>query len=74
MFKNVQARFALRAFLTGALGFLVSMKASALGSEITQAEVLNAFLDWGIVSLTYAGIGYAVPQVEPNIGNKLREQ
>lgn len=74
MFKNVEARFALRAFLTGALGFLVSLKASALGSDLTQAELLNALLDWGIASLTYAGIGYVVPVVEPNIGFKKKEQ
>lgn len=73
MFDDVRARFAARAFFVGFLGFLLSLKASSLGSELTWAEVLNAVLDWGIASLTYAGVAPFSKTLEPNIGPRQKE-
>jgi hypothetical protein len=73
MFDNVQARFYARAIFVGALAFLISLKASLLGSDLTPSEVYNALLDWGITSLTYAGIAPFSKILEPNIGPRKRE-
>lgn len=73
MFDNVQARYVLRAVLTGVLAALVSIQASASGTDLHWDEVLQAVIAGGIASLVYAGIGAAVPAVEPSIGNKQDE-
>ena len=70
MFDNVQARYVLRCVLFGVSAFLVSLQASSLGSDLTGDELLAAAIAGGIAALAYAGIGAAVPIVEPNIGNK----
>lgn len=72
MFDKVEYRFAARAFFVGALGFLISLKASLLGSPLTGEEVYSALLDWGITSLTYAGIAPFSKTLEPNIGPRKR--
>lgn len=70
MFDSVQARYVLRCILFGVSAFLVSLQASATGSDLTGDEVLYAAIAGGIAALSYAGIGAASPAVEPNIGNK----
>jgi hypothetical protein len=70
MFDNVRSRYALRCILFGVSALLVSLRASASGSDLVSGEVIAAFLDAGIAALAYAGIGYASSSVEPNIGNK----
>lgn len=73
MFNKVEVRFAARAFFVGGLAFLISLKASLLGSDLTSSEVYNALLDWGITSLTYAGVAPFSKILEPNIGPRKRE-
>ena len=68
MFDNVQARYVLRCVLFGVAAFLVSVQASATGSDLTWNEVLYAAIAGGIAALAYAGIGAVVPAVEPSIG------
>lgn len=70
MFDSVTARYVLRCVLFGVAAFLVSVQASATGSDLTGDEVLYAVIAGGIAALAYAGIGAASPAVEPNIGNK----
>jgi hypothetical protein len=70
MFKSVEARYVLRCVLFGLSAVLVSLQASASGSALDSGEVVNALIAGGIAALAYAGIGAAVPQVEPHIGVK----
>ena len=69
MFDTVGARYALRCVLFGVSAVLVSLQASAAGSDLQRGEVLQALIAGGIAALAYAGIGAASPAVEPNIGN-----
>lgn len=73
MFDNVQARYVLRGILTGTLAVLVSLQASASGTDLHWDEVLQAVIAGGIAALAYYGIGAAVPAVEPSIGLKREE-
>jgi len=68
VFDNVQARYVLRCVLFGVSAFLVSVQASATGSDLTWDEVLYAAIAGGIAALAYAGIGAASSSVEPSIG------
>ena len=70
MFDSVQARFVLRCFLYGLAGFVVSLQASSTGSDLESSEWRNAVIAGVLAGLAYAGIGAAVPAVEPSIGNK----
>jgi sugar (pentulose or hexulose) kinase len=70
VFDKVGARYALRCVLFGVSALLVSLQASASGSDITQGEVINALIAGGIAALAYAGIGAGFKQVEPSIGKK----
>lgn len=70
MFDNVQARYVLRCFLFGVAAFLAALQASSFGSELHWNELVQALISGGIAALAYAGIGAAVPAVEPSIGNK----
>lgn len=70
MFDSVRARYVLRCVLFGISAFLVSLQASTLGSDLTWDETAAAAIAGGIAALAYAGIGAAVPAVEPSIGNK----
>lgn len=70
MFDSVTARYVLRCSLFGVSAWLVSLQASSAGSDLTQGEFFQALIAGGIAALAYAGIGAAVPAVEPSIGNK----
>lgn len=63
IFKNVEARFALRCLLFGA--------AAAVAGAQAGANWTAALLAGATGALAYAGIGAAVPAVEPSIGKKL---
>jgi hypothetical protein len=52
-------------------GVLVSIQASSMGTSLSWGEVGQAFIAGALSALAYAGIGAAVPVVEPSIGNKL---
>ena len=67
MFDSVQARFVLRCVLFGVSAFLVALQAQ--GTPVTFEAVWSSAIAGGIAALAYAGIGAAVPAVEPNIGN-----
>lgn len=71
MFDSPTARYVLRVFLVGVGAFCASLQASSYGSGLDQAEIVNALLGAVVVALAYAGIGAAVPAVEPNIGNTM---
>lgn len=68
MFSRVEARFALRCVLFGISGFLVALQAH--GSPVDWSTVYEAAIAGSISTLAYAGIGAAVPAVEPSIGRK----
>ena len=70
MFDSVTARYLLRAFLVGVAALVVSLQASATGSDLEPSEWRNAIFAGILAALAYAGIGAAVPAVEPSIGNK----
>ena len=70
VFDSVTARYVLRCFLYGVMAFVVSLQASSTGSDLESSEWRNAVLAGVIAALAYAGIGAAVPAVEPNVGNK----
>ena len=70
VFNSVTARYVLRCFLYGVMAVAVSLQASSTGSDLEPSEWRNAVLAGVIAALAYAGIGAAVPAVEPNIGNK----
>lgn len=65
MFSSVEARFVLRAFLVGVASFLTALQAAGADNW------LNALIGGAIAALAYAGVGAALPQVEPNVGKKL---
>lgn len=71
MFDSVTARYILRGLLSGVAALLVSLQASASGSDLNSGEVYQALIAGALVSLAYWGIGAAVPAVEPSIGNKM---
>lgn len=68
MFSHVEVRFALRSVLVGVAGFLTALQAH--GSPVTWTSVYESVIGGAIVALGYAGIGVALPQVEPSIGNR----
>jgi len=66
------ARYLLRCILYGVAAAQASLLTVALASGgIDQNDGVIAILLAIGASLAYAGIGAAVPQVEPKIGNKL---
>lgn len=67
------ARYVLRCVLFGVSAILVSLQASAAGSDLQSSEVVQALIAGGIAALAYAGIGAASANVEPHIGNTLDE-
>lgn len=71
MFNTAEARFALRSFLVG-----VASAASVLLTSlpIDSLDAQKAGLTLVIASLTYAGVGAAIPAIEPNVGNKQGEE
>ena len=66
MFRNVEARFVLRATVAAVLAGLSAAAAIWIDNPVVQIASAVA----GSFAL-YLGIGAASPQVEPNIGNKL---
>lgn len=70
MFDSPGARFALRSFLVG-----VASSASVLLTSLPldSLDAQSAVLTFIVTSLSYAGIGAAVPAVEPSIGKKAGE-
>ena len=70
MFDSPTSRYVLRCVLFGVSAFLVSLQASASGSDLQSSEAVLALIAGGIAALTYAGIGAASSAVEPSIGNK----
>lgn len=73
MFDSVYARFVLRCVLFGVSAFLVSLQAASqaagAGSSLNTGDLINALIAGGIAGIAYAGIGAAIPAVEPNVGN-----
>lgn len=67
---NIYARFVLRSALSGAFAANGVLLSSLPG--ITGGDIMFAVFTGIGSALTYAGIGAAVPQVEPNVGNKLQ--
>lgn len=63
MFKNVEARYALRCVLAGIYAAVAVLGTGGDWKEIVVAGVGAA--------LAAAGIGAAIPAVEPHIGKKL---
>lgn len=62
-------RYVLRCGLVGVAGFLTALQAH--GSPVGWETLYESAIAGAIVGLGYAGIGAAVPVVEPNIANKL---
>lgn len=74
MFKNVETRFILRCMLAGLLAASGALSGALVDGSLTTVEgiiVSNALIAG---ALTYGGIGYAVPQVEPSIGATMEER
>lgn len=69
MFASAGARYVLRAVLFGLSGFLVALQAH--GTPVDTNGLIDSLIAGGLAGLAYAGIGAAVPAVEPHIGNKL---
>jgi hypothetical protein len=68
MFDSVKTRFALRAVLVGVLAGLAVLKTALADGSLSWSEMVEvAYLAIG-ASAAYAGIGAAVPVVEPSIG------
>ncbi len=69
------ARYALRCLLWGIAAANSSLITVAVaGDPITANAGIVALLLGVGATLTYAGIGAAIPQVEPNIGNVLEDE
>ena len=69
MFDSVQARFALRCVLVGVLAGLAVLKTALGDGDLSASEMVEvAYLSLG-AGAAYAGIGAAVPSVEPSIGH-----
>jgi hypothetical protein len=68
MFDSVGARFALRSALVGLAVFLTSLQASL---PFEGGDLVPALLAGVLAALAYAGIGAAIPAVEPRVGNKM---
>jgi hypothetical protein len=69
MFDKVEVRYALRCVLFGVSGFFVAVQAH--GTPVTGTSIWESAVAGAIAALAYAGIGAAVPQVEPSIGKTL---
>ena len=70
MFDSVKARFALRAVLVGVLAGLAVLKTALGDGDLSYSEMVEVvYLSLG-AGAAYAGIGAAVPTVEPSIGHK----
>lgn len=68
---NVQARYVLRAAIAAALAGLGAASGALVDGGISAAEIITIISATLTAGGLYAGVGAAVPQVEPHIGNKL---
>lgn len=66
MFSKAEARYALRCILVGAAAAVTAL--STDGWEAWPKAILSGF----VALFAYAGVGAAVPQVEPFVGAKLQ--
>ena len=69
MFDSPTSRFVLRACVFGAAAAVTFLLAS---EPIGWDDGVGAILRFAGGALAYAGIGAAVPQVEPHVGRKLK--
>lgn len=69
MFSKAEARYVLRCVLVAVGGFLTALQAH--GSPVSWTSVYESVIAGALVGFAYAGIGAAVPAVEPSIGKKL---
>lgn len=68
------ARFVLRLSIAGSLAVLAALGSALVDGTITPAEMV-AVASSGVGALAiYSGLGFAVPQVEPHIGNELEDE
>ena len=74
LFVSTRARFRLRAFVVGAIGAIVSVQASATGSDVTGGEMWLALVAGLFSGCGYAFTGYWCRHVEPNIGRKFERR
>ena len=65
MFSKAEARYALRCVLVGLASFLTALQAAGMDAW------LNCLIGGAVAALAYAGVGAAVPQVEPYVGKEL---
>lgn len=70
MFQSVQSRFALRATVAGLVAAAVSLQQQL---PFDYSDIIPAAIMFVVGAGTYGAVGAAVPQVEPNIGNKLED-
>jgi hypothetical protein len=70
---NSTTAFGLRCLGTGLFLGNAVLLAVVATAEITQDHLILAGLTGLQGALAYAGIGAAVPQIEPRIGNKSEE-
>lgn len=69
MFDSVRSRFALRAVLVGILAGIAVLKTALGDGDLSPAEIADVLGSTLGAALAYAGIGAAVPSVEPSIGH-----
>jgi len=67
MFQSVESRFILRACVAGLVAAAVSLQSQL---PFDWADLVPAVIALVVGAGVYAGVGAAVPQVEPNIGVK----
>jgi hypothetical protein len=70
MFDSVRARFALRAVLVGVAASNAAFLTALYAGQAISSTFVAILVSVGVAhSLAYAGIGAAVPSVEPSIGH-----
>jgi hypothetical protein len=69
MFRSPTSRYMLRISVVAVLAGLGALKAS-IGDGLDAAEVVDVIEVTLAAGAAYAGIGYAVPAVEPFVGRK----
>ena len=67
MFDSVESRYALRAGVAGLVAAAVSLQSQL---PLDWADLGPALIAFVVGAGAYAGVGAAVPQVEPNVGIK----
>lgn len=70
MFNDVRSRFALRAILVGVAASNAAFLTIVYAGHAITGSSVGILISVGVAhALAYAGIGAAVPSVEPSIGN-----